>query len=271
MLDASSLHELSVLLVEPSAMQAKAISSQLFNQGIAHVNLVGTGQDALRMIQQDTPSVVISALYLPDMTGIELLYAIRNDAAVSSLPFILISSETRPQVLEPVRQSGVCGILPKPFNEQQLGAALNATLDLLSYDASLEQADLDLDSVRALLVDDSPMARKHIRRMLENMGIMNFLEAQNGVEAVHLLNDNMVDFVVTDYNMPEMDGRALVEYIRSQSWQNSVPILMVTSEANNERLAGIEDFGIVGICDKPFNPATVKRLLGDLLKGHQAS
>lgn len=268
MLDVRSLHELAVLLVEPSSMQAKVIGAQMLKQGIAHVKTVGSGQAALQAIREDLPSVVISALYLPDMSGIELLHGIRNGKDFSGLPFILISSETRPQVLEPVRQSGVCGILPKPFNEQQLVAALNATLDLLSPDASLEQADVDLESVRVLLVDDSAMARKHIRRVLENMGIMNFIEATNGVEAVQLLNSNMVDFVVTDYNMPEMDGRALVEYIRGQSWQRSVPVLMVTSEANNERLAGIEDFGIVGICDKPFNPATVKQLLGNLLKNH---
>ena len=268
MLDTRSLQELGVLLVEPSAMQAKAMTAQMLKQGIAHVHTVGNAQAALRAIRQELPSVVISALYLPDKSGIELLHAIRHDMDFSGLPFILVSSETRPQVLEPVRQSGVCGILPKPFTEQQLGAALNATLDFLSPDASLEQADVDLDSVRVLLVDDSAMARKHIRRVLENMGIASFLEAKNGVEAVQLLNANMVDFVVTDYNMPEMDGRALVEYIRGQSWQRSVPVLMVTSEANNERLAGIEDFGIVGICDKPFNPGTVKQLLGNLLKQH---
>lgn len=268
MLDTRSLQELGVLLVEPSAMQAKAMTAQMLKQGIPHVHTVGNAQAALQAIRQELPSVVISALYLPDKSGIELLHTIRHDKDFSGLPFILVSSETRPQVLEPVRQSGVCGILPKPFTEQQLGAALNATLDFLSPDASLEQADVDLDSVRVLLVDDSAMARKHIRRVLENMGIANFLEAKNGVEAVQLLNANMVDFVVTDYNMPEMDGRALVEYIRGQSWQRSVPVLMVTSEANNERLAGIEDFGIVGICDKPFNPGTVKQLLGNLLKQH---
>ena len=268
MLDTRSLQELGVLLVEPSAMQAKLIAGQIRKQGIASVQTVASAREALQAIRRDLPSVVISALYLPDQSGIELLYTIRHDKDFSALPFILVSSETRPQVLEPVRQSGVCGILPKPFTEQQLGAALNATLDLLSQDNRLEQADVELESVRVLLVDDSAMARKHIRRVLENMGIMNFLEAVNGVEAVKLLNDNMVDFVVTDYNMPEMDGRALVEYIRGQSWQRSVPVLMVTSEANNERLAGIEEFGIVGICDKPFNPATVKQLLGNLLKEH---
>ncbi len=76
----------------------------------------------------------------------------------------------------------------------------------------------------------------------------------------------MVDLVVTDYNMPEMDGRGLVDYIRTKSWQNSVPILMVTSESDEGRLAAIEEAGVSGICDKPFEPDIVKALLTKILR-----
>lgn len=267
-MDVGSVQELSALLVEPSATQAKIISNLLLKQGIGHVEVANTAQAALAMVRERSPSVVVSALYLPDMSGTELLHAIRDDAEHSATPFILISSETRAQVLEPVRQAGVCSILPKPFSEGQLATALRATLDLLGRDTSLAQADIDLETLRVLLVDDSKMARKHIRRVLESMGLENFLEAENGAQAAQLLEENMVDFVVTDYNMPEMDGRALIEFIREKSWQRSVPVLMVTSEANNERLAGIQDFGVVGVCDKPFEPATVRQLLAGLLVGN---
>ena len=75
----------------------------------------------------------------------------------------------------------------------------------------------------------------------------------------------MVDLVVTDYNMPEMDGREFVEYVRSRSWQRSVPILMVTSETDQGRLAAVEEAGVSGICDKPFEPAVVRCLLARML------
>ena len=65
--------------------------------------------------------------------------------------------------------------------------------------------------------------------------------------------------------MPEMDGRGLIEFIRSRSWQASVPILMVTSETDQGRLAGIEEAGVSGICDKPFEPEFVKHLLNRIL------
>ena len=81
-----------------------------------------------------------------------------------------------------------------------------------------------------------------------------------------ILGEAMVGLVVTDYNMPEMDGKALVDYIRTQSWQNSVPILMVTSEQDMGRLAAIEEAGVSGICDKPFEPEMVKGLLRRVLR-----
>lgn len=65
--------------------------------------------------------------------------------------------------------------------------------------------------------------------------------------------------------MPEMDGREFVEYVRGRSWQSSVPILMVTSETDQGRSAAVEEAGVSGICDKPFEPAVVRRLLARML------
>jgi two-component system chemotaxis response regulator CheY len=261
----TSIHELHLLLVEPSAIQAKIISAQLLKLGVVTVDQVGDGKRALAEMSRNPPDLVMSSMYLPDMTGTELILAMRNDPALSNLPFVLISSEDRPQVLDPVRQSGVCGILPKPFSEAQLAASLRATVDWLSPDESLEQAGLPLEDLRVLVVDDSPMARKFIRRVLENLGVEQFLEAENGAIAANILADSAVDLVVTDYNMPEMDGKALIEHIRNASWQKSVPVLMVTSETDEGRLAGVHNLGVVGMCDKPFEPATVKALLRQLL------
>lgn len=253
-------------LVEPSAIQGRIITTLLGRLGVMQVHRFGSAGEALSKMREVAPGVVISALYLPDMSGTELVLAMRGDADLEHVPFILVSSETRPQVLEPVRQSGVCGILPKPFSEDQLRKALRATLDYLDDDASLENAGIELESLRVLVVDDSPSARRFIRRVLENLGITHFVEAGNGIEAIAVMAESMVDLVVTDYNMPEMDGKALVDYIRQKSWQASVPVLMVTSESDQGRLAAVEEAGVSGICDKPFDPAVVKALLKKILQ-----
>lgn len=264
MISPGALAGLAVFLVEPSAVQAKFITSQITGVGLGSVRTFGSGGEALAAMRLTRPDLVVSALYLPDMSGTDLVGAMRNEADLEHIAFILVSSETRPQALEPVRQAGVCGILPKPFSDAQLHTALATTLDFLNQDGDLV-AELDGEALRVLIVDDSPSARKFMRRVLENLGIEKFIEAENGREAVNILADTQVDLVVTDYNMPEMDGQALVEYIRQQSWQNSVPVLMVTSESNQARLAAVQEAGVSGICDKPFEPEFVKRLLWNIL------
>ncbi len=256
----SSVADLSVVLVEPSHTQAHIVGQFLRNLGVANMQTAASGADALALLRQAKPSVVISAMYLPDMTGTELVYAMRADEDLEMLPFVLISSETRPKVLDPIRQSGACSILPKPFSEKQLLTALRAVIDYLEPEGQLE-VPVDLESLKVLIVDDSPVSRKFLRHILENLGIESFLEASNGKEAVSVLGETMVDLVLTDYNMPEMDGKALVEYIRQQSWQATVPVLMVTSESNMSRLAAVEQAGVSAICDKPFDPKTVKGLI----------
>ncbi|HJW03311.1 MAG TPA: response regulator [Azospira sp.] len=262
----SSVADLSVVLVEPSSTQAHIVEQFLRDLGITQLQRAGNGAEALSILRQAKPAVVISAMYLPDMTGTELVYAMRDDADLEMVPFVLISTETRPQVLEPIRQSGACSIVPKPFTEKQLLTALRAVVDYLEPEGQLE-TPVDLESLKVLIVDDSPTSRKFLRHVLENLGIENFLEATNGKEAVTVLGETMVDLVLTDYNMPEMDGKALVEYIRNQSWQATVPVLMVTSESNMSRLAAVEQAGVSAICDKPFDPKTVKGLIERALWG----
>ena len=254
------LEHLDVLLVEPSPTQLKIVRERCAGLGIHHLREAGGVQSALTAMRGKAPDVAISALYLPDGDGTDLVQAMRATPALQQVAFVLVSSETRPQALEPVRQSGVCGIVPKPFDVGQLRQALDATLEFLAG-VGMDDMDIDFESLRVLLVDDSRNARHFIRRVLENLGLRHFVEAENGREAVAHLDSTMFDLIVTDYNMPEMDGLALVEYVRRQSWQATVPILMVTSESDQGRLAAVEQSGVSGICDKPFEPSVIRSLL----------
>jgi len=261
----TSLADLVVLLVEPSQMQAHLVERMLTNQGVRRITIVASGRAALTALQDATDGqVVISSLYLPDMAGTELVAAMRADPALESVPFILVSSETRPQVLEPVRQCGACAIVAKPFTEQQLSRALYAAADYLNPPQDIDLAEIE--GLRVLVVDDSLASRHHLRRLLEELGIERITECADGRQAVAVLQESMFDLVITDYNMPEMDGRELTEYIRTQSWQADVPVLMVTSEQNMGRLAAVERAGVSAICDKPFEASSIRSLISDALQ-----
>jgi two-component system chemotaxis response regulator CheY len=255
-----SLSDLYVLLVEPSAMQAKIILKELTAAGIEHINVLADGQSTLDSMASHHPDLVISAMYLPDITASELVQQMRNNNELQHIAFMLISSETGFDAIDPVRQAGVTAILPKPFASSQLKRGLYNTLDMLNP-SSVELNDYNAEDLRVLIVDDSRMARNHIKRVLNGLGIDNITEADDGATAVPLLDQSFFDFVVTDYNMPQMDGKALLEHIRNNSNQRSIPVLMVTSEGNMGNLAAVEQSGVSGICDKPFEADTVRNMI----------
>ena len=259
-----NISDLYILLVESSSTQAKIISRQLQVLNVASVNIANNGQQALEIMQSDIPDLVISSFYLSDQTGTELVTKIRSDKQLSDVPFMLISSETSFQMLDPIRQAGVVAILPKPFTAEDLKTALNTSLDFINVDTETSSEIIMMD-LRVLLVDDSKLARKHIRRVLSNLGMEDIDEAINGKDAVYKIEANYYDLIVTDYNMPEMDGQELTSYIREKSSQSSVPVLMVTSENDDNRLAAVQQSGVSGICDKPFEPEMVKQYLRKIL------
>lgn len=97
-------------------------------------------------------------------------------------------------------------------------------------------------------------------------GITHIDHAEDGMQALEMLNQHYYDFIVTDYNMPRMDGKELLDHIRHDSTQASLPVLMVTSEANENRLAAVQQMGVSAICDKPFQPDTVRNLVRKMIR-----
>jgi len=263
-MSSKQIEDLFILLVEPSHTQSKIILKELKEGGVAHFNAAIDGRTALQAIRELQPDLVISSMHLPDMTAIDLVQSIRSDDDIKEVAFMLISSETSFEYLDPIKQAGVSAILPKPFKSAQMKRALVNTLDMLNPGV-IQAGDFDAEELKVLIVDDSSMARKHIKRVLMGMGIEQIIEADDGANAVPVLQEHFFDFVVTDYNMPKMDGKELLKHIRNASNQQSIPVLMVTSEGNMGNLAAVEQEGVSGICDKPFETDIVRELIRNML------
>jgi len=256
---------LNVFLVEPSHTQQLIISQHLQACGITAITCLSSGGETLSLLRQARPDLVISSMYLPDMTGADLIHSIRKDSESYDMAFLLISSETSIKYLEPIRQAGAIAILPKPFSDRELQTALAASVDYLQPQKA-NLTHLDIEDIQVLLVDDSEFSRKYIQRVLNNIGIQNITCVSNGKQALQLFQEHYFDLVVTDFNMPEMDGIQLAEAIRGDVRHlPDVPILMVTSEQNRNRLAAFGKAGISAVLDKPFEPESIKRLIVQLL------
>ena len=199
-------------------------------------------------------------MHLNDMTGLELAGRLRAQEKLATVGFVLISSESDAPEFHSLRQAGHFIPLTKPFSAEQLAEALKAAM--ASSSRSTQDAYPSVaDAIRILLVDDSAAARSHIRRVLASVGLDRIVEAEDGKQAVAVLGKETFDLVVTDYNMPNLDGRGLIDFIRTQSATPSVPIILVTTETDPAKLEAVRRLGVAAICDKSFPREVIQQVL----------
>lgn len=116
-----------------------------------------------------------------------------------------------------------------------------------------------------ITVDDSSTMRRIIKNTLQKLGFETILEAGNGVEALEVMSKNKVDMIVTDWNMPEMDGLTFVKAVRAKEEYKDLPILMITTEAAKEDILTALRSGVNNYVVKPFTPETLQEKVFKLL------
>jgi two-component system chemotaxis response regulator CheY len=115
--------------------------------------------------------------------------------------------------------------------------------------------------MKFLVVDDFSTMRRIVRNLLKELGFTNIDEAEDGAVALQKLNSGSFEFVVTDWNMPNMDGLTLLQSIRSTPTLQHLPVLMVTAEAKKENIIAAAQAGANGYIVKPFTAATLSEKL----------
>ena len=121
---------------------------------------------------------------------------------------------------------------------------------------------------RFLIVDDFSTMRRIVRNLLKEIGYNNAEEAEDGVVALNLLKQSKFDFVVSDINMPNMDGFALLKSVRADEALKGIPFLMVTAEAKKEDIVNAAQNGANGYIVKPFTKATLEEKVQKIMQKH---
>jgi two-component system chemotaxis response regulator CheY len=116
-------------------------------------------------------------------------------------------------------------------------------------------------NMKFLVVDDFSTMRRIVRNLLKELGFTNVDEAEDGVAALQKLGSSSFDFVVTDWNMPNMDGLTLLQTIRKTPQFKDLPVLMITAEAKKENIIAAAQAGASGYIVKPFTAATLSEKL----------
>ncbi len=120
---------------------------------------------------------------------------------------------------------------------------------------------MGIENTKFLVVDDFSTMRRIVRNLLKELGFVNVQEAEDGVDALNKLRGDTFDFVVSDWNMPNMTGIELLRAIRADAALKHLPVLMVTAEAKKENIIEAAQAGASGYVVKPFTAATLDEKL----------
>ncbi len=121
--------------------------------------------------------------------------------------------------------------------------------------------------LKILAVDDSPTMRRIIINTLKRAGYQDVVEATDGKDAIAKLKVEKVNFVITDWNMPEMDGLEFVQTLRGSEEYKALPVLMVTTRSVKDDIVEALKAGVNNYIVKPFTPETLKQKIEQVLAG----
>jgi two-component system chemotaxis response regulator CheY len=123
-----------------------------------------------------------------------------------------------------------------------------------------------MNSIKILVVDDSMTLRRILTNALKSLGFPETVEAVNGKDALEKLASNNVDFIITDWNMPEMNGLDFIKEVRSNPVYTSMPILMITTHGSEQDVIEALQAKVNSYIVKPFTPQELKEKIEGILK-----
>ena len=126
---------------------------------------------------------------------------------------------------------------------------------------------MDIDkNMKILVVDDFATMRKVIKNLLKQIGYINIVEADDGVAALRILKSQKVDFIISDWNMPNMNGLEFLKAVRADNELSGLPFLMVTAEALKENVVLAVKAGVSNYIVKPFTAEVLSEKIGKIVE-----
>ena len=122
-------------------------------------------------------------------------------------------------------------------------------------------------SMNILIVDDFATMRRIVRNILKQLGYTHVLEADDGTSAVEILKKEKIQFIISDWNMPQMSGIDLLKTVRSTEEWKSLPFLMVTAEGQKENILEAVKYKVSNYIVKPFTPEVLMEKINKIFEG----
>jgi len=257
----SELQGLSTLVVDDNPTSRIILKGMLEQMGL-EVDLAKSGYEAIEILRntprEEAYKLLVIDWRMPGMDGLETAGNILGDASIPSKPpMFMVSAYGNATLVKKTNEMGFKGLLFKPVNQSFL---FNLIIETLGKDMVVKTATANNDTIartlagaKVLLVEDNEINRQVAEEILSSVGIKTF-EALNGRDALEFLEDNDVDLVLMDIQMPVMDGHEATVEIRKQKRFESLPIVAMTAHAMVEDVDKSRESGMDDHITKPFDP-----------------
>jgi signal transduction histidine kinase/CheY-like chemotaxis protein/HPt (histidine-containing phosphotransfer) domain-containing protein len=223
----------------------------------------------------DPYQVLLTDMNMPGMDGIALVEELRRRPAIAATPVVILSSGAARGDAERCRRMGVTAHLSKPVRRKELLSALQAAIgnhivERKPSAARIAAPLIGREGLRILLAEDNKVNQAVAARLLEKLG-HRLSVANNGLEALEMLESGPFDLILMDIQMPEMDGIAATARIREReaATGSRIPILAMTAHAMKGDRERCLDAGMDGYLSKPINPAELRSAIAQLLPGNK--
>lgn len=120
--------------------------------------------------------------------------------------------------------------------------------------------------MKILVVDDFTTMRKVVRNLLKQSGYENIVEAEDGVAALRMIKSQKIDFIISDWNMPNMSGLELLKAVRADAEVSATPFLMVTAEALQDNVIAAVKAGVSNYIVKPFTAEVLSEKIANIIE-----
>jgi CheY-like chemotaxis protein len=234
-----------VVVIDDASVVREVIVKNLQKIGFEENNIfqADDGLAGVNILRAEKIDLIISDWNMPKMDGLELLHTIKQYPELASIPFIMITSETEKDKVDEAFKAGVNQYICKPFKPDYFEEKIQQTLGKNLY-----------GSKQVMVVDDSPVIRHIVEKQLKMLGFggFNFVGANNGVEALSMLEENKIDLIITDLHMPDMDGIEFIHEVRENEKTDLIPVLMITSDYSPDKMLEAYEAGVDEFMQKPF-------------------
>ncbi|HEY6896525.1 MAG TPA: response regulator [Rhodocyclaceae bacterium] len=254
----------TVLVVDDFESMRKVTAAQLRDLGINDIVTAANGAEALRILQRQRVDLVLSDWNMPVMDGLAFLKALREEAALAHLPFIMITAEAERRRVDEAIAYGVSDFLVKPYTAARLMSRIERAIRRKPGSLRLGKpaaaavetpppAKIEPGPPTILVVDDTPDNLQLLARLFKDDYRVRI--AHNGAKALEICcSETPPDLVLLDVMMPGIDGFEVLQRMREHPNAEHIPVIFVTAlSADESRIRGLE-LGAVDYVTKPIDP-----------------